>query len=58
MLILTLYARRHTDGRVTLHRGAEGPAVATYAVWHSLRPTKRNRYVMHNCFRYRLEWLH
>lgn len=55
MQLLTLYARRHPDGSVTLHN-ADGAQVARYDVWHSLRPTKRNRYVTHNCFRYLLQW--
>lgn len=30
--------------------------VARYHCDHSKKPTRRNKYVMHNCFRYRLQW--
>lgn len=57
--MLTLFLRKET------HNGA--PAVAYYAdalmterkalnPWPS-RPTRRNRYVMLNCYRWRVQWL-
>ncbi len=30
---------------------------ARYPWYYSNKPTRRNRYVMHNCARYRLVWL-
>jgi len=31
--------------------------VSRYPWWHGRKPDKRHRYIMHNCHRYRLEWL-
>lgn len=56
--MLTLYARRHVDGTVTVHRAPEpsAPPVARYPEWHRLRPTRRICFVNLDRYRYRLRW--
>lgn len=34
-----------------------GRIIATFPSWHSSKPDYRHRYVMINCYRYRLNWL-
>lgn len=64
-MMITYYARKEpsTDKQapeqhdVVLYRDREATdRVARYA-WYRTKPDRRYRYVMHNCMRYRLEWL-
>ncbi len=43
---------------VALYRDPEArEPIGRYSWWHSRKPTRRNRYIMHNCARYPLSWL-
>lgn len=59
--MLTMYAKKvyHNMGfDVMLYRDREMTKPACQYQWHnSQKPDYRNKYVMFNCNRYRLEWL-
>lgn len=47
---------RHLE--VVIYNDPEAQKMLSRYPWHySSKPTKRNRYIMHNCNRYRLIWL-
>jgi hypothetical protein len=56
---LTLWAQKMPDGSVALRERPEagGRVVSTHPAHYTNKPTRRNRWVMHNCFRYRLAWI-
>lgn len=58
--IPALVGRKNADGSVSLfvpHNGrATDKCVSTYPSYYSNKPDRRYRWVMHNCFRYRLIW--
>lgn len=70
MELLTLFGRREatTDPFAKAHGLGDRSDVVLYSdaqctrpvarhLWYSSgRPTLRNKYVMYNCFRYRLQW--
>jgi hypothetical protein len=63
--LLTLYARREpaadgTPGKqdVTIYSDPAGTELkARFRWWLETCPTKRNRYVTLNCYRWRLKWI-
>lgn len=50
-----LSARTHD---LALYHDADCTKPAGRYPWHVSRPDRRNRYVMHNCSRYHLEFVH
>ena len=54
--MLTLYAKKKDNGNVIL-QDANGNLKCEFSKYHSSKPDKRYKYVMYNCFRYKLEWL-
>jgi hypothetical protein len=60
---ITLQGRAQGFGRgplpkdVQIYRDKEATQKAGRYPWAHNKPTRRNRYVMSNCARYRLEWL-
>lgn len=55
---LTLYAERLENGDVAIYGDASKQTHrCTFARWRSDRPTRRNRWLMLNCYRWRLVWL-
>lgn len=60
-MMLTLYAKKvyHNNGfDVMVYDNADMVQPKCQYQWHnSLKPDYRNKYVMHNCHRYKLEWI-
>lgn len=53
-----VYAHKFPDGQVVCY--ADNLAMQRVAVFpshYSNKPTKRNKYVVINCFKYLLEWI-
>lgn len=46
--------KTHYD--VQIYNSDKEPVVR-YKWYHGSKPTRRNKYLMHNCFRYNLVWL-
>lgn len=55
--MLSIYAQKSDDGSVILLDFNTKEKVATYPSHLSNKPTKRNKYVMFNCYRYNLVWV-
>jgi len=56
MRLLTLKAQKQQNGDVHLFNQS-GQRVACYDRFRSNKPDRRYKFVMHNCFRYKLEWI-
>ena len=54
--MLTLYAKKLDGGSVTL-QDENGIIKCEFQKYHSSKPTKRNKYITYNCYRYKLVWL-
>lgn len=56
--ILLKYAPQAKEFDVVLYSDNQGKhKKGTYRWDMSSKPTRRNKYVMFNCFRYKLEWI-
>ena len=62
--MMTLYARKECTTcpqkrDVVIYRDCDATLLAGRFPWHytASKPTRRNRWINHNCTRYRLEWL-
>lgn len=53
---LTLYAKKLPNKNVQI-QDADGNVKCEWPWHYSSCPTRRNKYVMYNCYRYKLEWL-
>lgn len=54
----TVYLHKFHDGEVVAY--ADNLAMRRLAKWpsdYSNKPTKRNKYVMINCWKYAIEWI-
>ena len=55
---LCKYALKDLSGDVRLFADPlAGTPLCTWQPWHESRPTRRNRWVMYNCYRWKLIWL-
>lgn len=52
----TLYAKKDKTGNVHLYFDEICTKVAGIFPAYSTKPTKRNKYIMYNCHKYRLQW--
>jgi len=58
MNLLPVYARKNPDGTVSIFRDAEGSNhFATFQAHSRSKPTRRNKYVTLNCYRWALNWI-
>lgn len=58
MELLKLYAVKDNSGNVLIFRDREQTNHAcTFGVWRSDRPTRRNRWLMFNCYKWGLVWI-
>ena len=56
-MMLKLYLQKQTDRSVCgFRRRTDKVACATWMDWHSRKPTRRNKYVMFNCYKWRAVW--
>ena len=58
MTVLELYAIKEQDGGATIYRDKAATNIAChFPPWRSDCPTRRNRWLMLNCYKWRLVWL-
>lgn len=64
-MLKTLYAHKlfHKNGfdvvitkEPELTKMPPNQGIMLFQFWQRSRPDKRNKYIMYNCFKYRLEW--
>lgn len=56
--MITLYLHKFHDGEVVAY--ADQLGMRRIALWnkdYTNRPTKRNKYIMLNCNKYKIEWI-
>lgn len=57
-LLLSIYAVKDSRGNVLVYKDPNRRVnVCAFEHWRSDRPTRRNRWLTINCYRYRLVWL-
>ena len=57
-MLLTLYMRKNKDKSVTAFKDKEGlENVGTWKEGFKGTPDKRFKYVMFNCYRWKIEWI-
>lgn len=55
---LTVYAQKLPSGDVSIYRDKERTnGFCTIQKWRASCPTRRNKWITLNCYRWRLEWL-
>ena len=55
---LTVYAKKNSNGTVSIYRNKDGTNLfVLFASWASRKPTRRNKWIILNCYRWRLEWI-
>lgn len=58
LLPLSIYAAKGSHGTVLIYKDrAMRVNVCAFERWRTDRPTRRNRWISYNCYRYRLVWL-
>lgn len=55
--MITLYLRKYLDGVAAYNAKEDSNSIAFWPSYLSNKPTKRNKYVMLNCYKYRIEWI-
>jgi hypothetical protein len=53
-MLLTIKLQKHENGSVLAFKN--GKCCANWPSYKSKKPDFRNRYVMMNCYRYKIEW--
>lgn len=58
MILLSVYARKRQGGDVEIYRDPEMTRpFCTFDRWRSSKPTKRNKWITLNCYRWKLIWI-
>lgn len=53
--MLTIIARKHLDGSVIILNNDE-TVKAVFPWWHKSKPDYRFKYLMLNCYKYKIDW--